>query len=155
MKFTKLTIFLFFYAISLIAMDEYIADELAQERAQRIIARLGGKDICDKILAQWSSYEKRFLVTMLNESKWPAHRIGAPVFFAKNKEIYKDRLVVLVNKKQVTVPMDDFKVLAELHHVPVFESYIAETLKFDDLQKHFETEDEIWEQLDRQLNRGK
>lgn len=143
------------WIIPVASMDEFIGQELDFERDTQIIKKLGGKDICDKILAQWSSYEKRFLVTMLNEPKWPAHRIGASVSFAKCKEIYRDRFLVLVNNKQITVTMDDFKVLAELHHVPVFASYNAETLKFDDLRKHFDTEDEIWEQLDRQLNRGK
>lgn len=141
--------------VPLISMDEFMGQELDLEHNTQIIKKLGGKDLCDKILAQWSSYEKRFLVTMLSEPKWPAHRIGAPVSFAKSKEIYKDRLVVLVNKKQIIVTMDDFKILAELHRVPVFESYNAETIKFDDLRNHFETEDEIWDQLDRQLNRGK
>ena len=144
-----------FWATPLACMDDQIKDELAQEQSAQIIKRLGGKTTCDKILAQWSEYEKRLLVTMLNEPKWPTYRIGAPMYFAKGKEVYKDRFTLSIDHQKLTVTLPDFKILAALFCVPVFASYQNEMRKFAHIREHFETEDEAWEQMDRQLNRGK
>lgn len=156
MKFIRFGNFLMlcFWTMPLISMYEQIADQLEQEQSEQIIKKLGGKRVCDKILAQWSHYEKQLLVTILNEPQWPSHRIGAPVFFAKGKEVYKDRFTVSLENQLHIVALADFKILAELPQIPVFASYHAEMLKFAQFREHFETEDETWEQLDRQLNRG-
>lgn len=155
MKFITLTLFVFIWTASLFSMDEHIANELAQEGQEEIVKKLGGKEACNLILAQWSHYERRLLVTILNESQWPSHRKGESIPFARGKEVYQDRFLAMINKKEVKVHMQDFKILAELHRVPVFASYSEQMLKFAQFKEHFETEDEVWDQLDRQLTRGK
>lgn len=138
----------------LISMDEQISDEFNQEHIERIIRKVGGKEVCDSILASWSLYEKRLLVTMFQLDKWPTHCKGEPIPFAKGKEVHNDRFEVVIQGKKITISMNDFRVLAQLHRVPIFANYNEEISKFDDLHQHFATEDEIWEQLDRQLTRG-
>lgn len=150
-----LSIFFLVTNFSIIAMGEYIANEFDQEQSEAIIQRLGGKKRCEKILAQWNEYEKRLLVTVLKESKWPSHRVGGPLYFAKQKEIYPKHFLAYIDNQQVKVLLDDFKVVAELHNVPLLDTYEDEMRKFNYFREHFDTEDETWLQMDRQLNIGK
>lgn len=161
MKFNNFCFFLScIWIMPIFAMDEYSADEVEQDQRKHMIQRLGHK-FCEKILAQWSPYEKRLLVTMFQQvEEWPTVRVAQSkqketvVFFAHGKELYKDHFKITIDKKQVTVLMDDFKILAELHRVNGFESYDKEMSKFFKLRAHFATEDETWEQMNRQIMRA-
>lgn len=155
MKYTKLALLLFCWVVSLNSMAEYIANELAQESKDQVVKKLGGKDRCDTILAQWSQYEKQLLATALHEPTWPSIR-GHSIPFAKSKEIYRDCIITMIEGKKIRIEMQDFAVLAELHNLPTFADYSEEMLKFANLhENHFEKEDDVWEQLNRLLTRGK
>lgn len=152
---TKDLLILCIWILPLVSMDGHITYEFNQEHLERIIRKVGGKEVCDSILANWSLYEKRLLVTMFQLDKWPTHCKDEPIPFAKGKEVHNDHFEVMVHGKKIAVSMNDFRVLAQLHRVPVFANYNEEISKFDDLHQHFATEDEVWEQLDRQLTRAK
>lgn len=144
-----------FWAMPLVCMLEQMIDDLDLGDAEQIIKKMGGQTFCDKLLAQWSEYEKRLLVTVLNEPKWPSHRFGGPLYFSRSKEVYKDRIISSIESQKVIISIADFKILAELKHVPLLDSYHDQMVQFTNLREHFETEDETWEQLNRQLTRAK
>lgn len=135
--------FLFFAGASLRAMDE--SGVKNSKHIQEI-----GPTLCQEIVNQWSSYEKRLLVTLFQQEKWPAHRKGAPIYFVGDKEVYPDRLTVVIQEKPITISMDDFKVLAGLDQIPGFKNYGAEIMRIDNLREQCATEKEVWEQLDLQ-----
>lgn len=123
------------------------------EHKELAIERLGGEKRCEKIVEQWSTYEKRLLATVLAEPKWPSHRVGGPLYFAKQKEIYPDRFLAFIGNEQITVLLNDFKVLVQLHHVPKFDSYEKQMCIFAHMREHFDTEDQTWDHMERQLSR--
>lgn len=118
----------------------------AQEHHEHLKNKIGS-ELCEKIKNKWGNYEKQWIVTLLSLEKWPAHRKGAPVYLAQNKEVFKDRVEFEMDGKKTTVLMDDFKILAGLHYVNMFEDYGKEVLRFDNLRNFFANEDEVWEHL--------
>lgn len=140
MKYTNLVVFVG-VVFSLSAMEEQVRKKL-------------GSEVCQHVLAAWNLYEKRLLVTMLALKTWPALPKGEPIRFAQDKQVFKDRFYFKCGNKLQEISMADFKMVAQLDQVPVFTNYNAEVVKFDDFRQHFETEDEVWQQLDRQLTRS-
>lgn len=149
-----LVIFVFTCRV-LVAMNPGTDDITHQTELTHSIQKLGGTELCNQIVAQWSSYEKRILATVLAEPKWPSHRVGGPLYFAKKKEVYPDHFLAVVRNKQIRIPLADFNLLVGLHLIPKFESYELQMRLFAHVREHFDTEDEAWDQMDRQLTLGR
>lgn len=112
-----------------------------------------GDDFCNKLLQAWTPYERKVLATILTQKPWPSARKGGPIYFAHDKEARPESVSQVLDNKKVSITMEDFVALTELHEVPKFENYSKEILKFDDLRHTFASDDEIWEKLNWQLTK--